>query len=57
MRITKKELEKMYKENLSKDVCTMLGITSATLRKYLKEAGIRLKGSGNNPKKRKITIV
>jgi len=45
--ISKKDLEKLYKENPNKLVCEKLKITNTTLTKYLRQYGIELKGSGN----------
>lgn len=45
--ITKNELEKLYRENTNDKVCETLGMSKATLIKYLNEAGIELKGKGN----------
>lgn len=57
MKITKQKLEKLYKENLSKDVCKQLNISSPTLRRLLRNNGIDLKGSGNRLPKTKIQVV
>ena len=46
MQITKQELQNLYDNNLSKDVCAKLNISEPTLRKTLKDAGIKLKGKG-----------
>ena len=46
MEITKKELEKLYKENNNGIVCKKLGISSPTLISYLKKCNIPLKGKG-----------
>ena len=48
--ITKEDLEKMYRENTNDEVCRILGISKVTLVSYLNNAGIKLKGKGNNRK-------
>jgi hypothetical protein len=53
MEITKKELEKLYKENSNSAVCKKLGISSPTLILYLKKCNIPLKGKG----KKSLTII
>lgn len=45
--ITTKELQEIYNNNSNKEACKILGITNSTLTKYLRQAGIPLKGSGN----------
>ena len=57
MEITKEELAKMYNDMTNKDLCKKLGISKTTLIRYLKENGIKLKGSGNRNEKNKIKIV
>ena len=51
LKITKKELEKKYHESTIQNLSIELGISVPTLMKYLKEAGIPLKG-----KRKKIII-
>lgn len=46
MKITKAELKELYENNSNEYVCQKLGITVPTLLKYLKDAGIELKGKG-----------
>jgi predicted site-specific integrase-resolvase len=55
-KITKKKLIKLYRSKSNSEVCEILGISSATLMKYLKDNDIPLKGSGRR-KWTKITIV
>jgi len=45
--ITKEELSNIYHKNSNKEACKILGVTNSTLTKYLRKAGISLKGSGN----------
>ena len=45
--ITRRELEKLYRENTNKYVCDLLGITKVTLVTLLKKNNIPLKGKGN----------
>jgi len=47
MNITKEKLQELYNSNTSIDTATILGVGVVTLRKYLREAGIPLKGKGN----------
>ena len=54
MEITKKKLEKMYYSMTNEEVCKELGVSQPTLRSYLKEAGIPLKGSGRRKTALKI---
>ena len=54
MSITKKKLEELYYSKTQKEVCAELGISQPTLTKYLKEAGIPLKGRGSRPNKIQI---
>lgn len=56
MEITKQELSDLYHNNLNEVVCEKLGITQATLRRYLRLSGIPLKGSGNRTNKNKLVI-
>ena len=51
MKIKRINLEKIYRENSNKEACKILGITNATLTTYLRQMGIKLKGSGNGIKK------
>jgi hypothetical protein len=57
MKITKKELEKLYKENPNKVVCEKLGITNPTLVSYLKKLGIEQKGKGRHNHTTKIKLM
>lgn len=56
MKITKLELEQLYLNNSNKEVCKILGVTNATLIRYVIDANIKQKGKGNKNKKSKITI-
>jgi hypothetical protein len=56
MKIKRIDLEKIYRENSNKEACTILGICNRTLTAYLRQMGIKLKGSGNRNKKNKLTI-
>lgn len=49
-KITRDELEELYRNNTNDDVCAILGVSKVTLLTYLKEAKIKLKGKGNNRK-------
>jgi hypothetical protein len=51
MRIKTSELEKIYLENSNKKACEILGIVNRTLTSYLRQRGIKLKGSGNRNKR------
>lgn len=55
-RITKEQLQKLYDENLSKEVCKMLGITNTTLVRYLDQFGIQRKGRGGSKKKYQLVF-
>ena len=55
--ILKKELEKLYNENLNKVVCEQLKITNSTLTKYLRQYGIKLKGSGNGKSNHRSKLI
>ena len=46
MTITKIELQELYENNSNAYVCEKLGISVPTLLRYLRDAGIPLKGSG-----------
>jgi hypothetical protein len=52
MKIKTNELEKIYLENSNKKACEILGIVNRTLTSYLRQRGIKLKGSGNRNKRR-----
>ncbi len=54
MDMTKKKLEEIYNNNTNDKVCEMLGISKATLIKYLNDYNIKLKGKGA---KKKIRII
>ena len=54
MIITKEELEELYNSNTNDEVCRILSISKVTLSKYIKKAGIPMKGKGNT---KKITLV
>jgi len=45
--LTKLELKDIYFNNSNKEACEILGISNATLIKYLRANKITLKGSGN----------
>lgn len=51
--ITKKELQQKYNKMKNTELAKELGISEPTLRKLLKQAGIKMKGSGNH----KIEII
>jgi hypothetical protein len=53
MKIKTNELEKIYLENTNKKACEILGIVNRTLTSYLRQRGIKLKGSGNRNKRKK----
>ena len=57
-KITKAELEKIYRANTNQDACKILGISNPTLIKYIKESGIAPKGSGygNEIRRNKIEV-
>lgn len=57
--ISKSDLETLYTHNSNKKVCEILKISPATLLKYLKQAGITLKGKGNGKSDRgaKLKII
>ena len=44
--LSRAELEKIYKDNSNKEACELLGVSTTTLTKCLKQAGIPLKGQG-----------
>ncbi len=48
--MSKKELEELYRNNTNEDACKILGVSKVTFISYLKKAGIKLKGKGNNRK-------
>jgi len=50
MKLTKKELEKMYNSMTNEDLCKKLNISKVTLSKYITDAGIKPKGKGYNKK-------
>jgi len=54
MKLTKEDLQNIYENNTSKKACDILGVSPATLRKYLVERGIPLKGKGNRVNHDKI---
>jgi Mn-dependent DtxR family transcriptional regulator len=57
MEITRTELKRLYNTMRTNDLAKKLNISKPTLIKYLKEAGIKLKGKGNKePKPKKLTI-
>jgi DNA-binding protein Fis len=57
MEITKQELEKTYYANNNKKAAKILGISTTTLIKCVKIAGIKLKGSGRKEKTFKLRII
>ena len=57
MQLTQKKLRKLYYSMSNKELCKKLGVTNPTLMKYLKTAGIPLKGMGNRTKRTKVVIV
>ena len=54
MKLTKEKLQEMYNTKTNEECCASLGVSKATFLKYVKEAGIPLKGKGY---RRKIQIV
>lgn len=58
-KITKKELEDLYNSKSNTEVCEILGVAEPTLLRYLKDAGIELKGKGGGQKgpKKKVQVV
>ena len=56
MKISKQKLQEIYINNSNKNACKILGITNATLTKYLRANKIKLKGSGNRNKRGKLAI-
>lgn len=57
LKITKEQLEKIYRENSLKNACKILNVSHMTLLKYIKLAGISQKGKGNRQPKKKFLIV
>lgn len=57
MKISKKELEKIYTENLNKKAAEILGISKSTLFNMIKRCGILPKGKGNRTLHHKIEII
>ena len=57
MKISKKELEKIYNEYSNKKAADILEISHSTLLALIKNAGIIQKGKGNRNSKRKIEVV
>lgn len=55
-KISKKELEKMYRTNKTKDVARCFGCSIVTLLRVLKENGIELKKVGHGVRSRKIIV-
>jgi len=55
-KITKQQLQELYKNNPNKDCCKILGVAETTLLTLLAEAGIEKKGKGNC-KRKKIKII
>lgn len=53
--LTKSELERIYYENTNDKAAEILGITKATMIKYIKESGIVMKGKGVTLRKLNIT--
>ena len=58
-KITKSELEKIYYSNTQEKAAKILGVSEITMRKYVKEMGIKMKGAGcqNHKKRTKIELV
>lgn len=48
--ISKENLEKIYKENTNDKAAEILGISVPTMLKYVKQAGIEIKGAGAHNK-------
>lgn len=55
-KITREQLDKLYRNNTNKDCCKILGVAETTLLTLLVEAGIEKKGKGNC-KRKKIKII
>ena len=49
-KISKEELELMYRNNTNEHCCSVLGVSKATFIRYLSDAGISLKGKGSRKK-------
>ena len=54
--ISKKELLALYESKTNDEVCKILGISKATLIKYLRESDIPLKGKGGGLSSSKYKI-
>lgn len=57
MELTKQKLQELYENNTNDKLCEILGVSKATLLKYLKDAEIPLKGKGGGFAKPKIQVV
>lgn len=57
IRLTKEELERIYKENTNKKAAKRLNVSIPTMIDIIKEAGIELKGRGGHNKKKKLKII
>jgi DNA-binding NtrC family response regulator len=58
MEITKQELEEIYYNNTNKKTAKILKISTTTLNKHIKRAGITFKGRGKgSAKKFKLKII
>lgn len=55
-KISKQELEKMYRTNKTEDVAKCFGCSIVTLLRVLKENGIELKKVGHGVRSRKIIV-
>jgi hypothetical protein len=56
MEITKKELEKMYKEKTNAECCEILGVSNVTFLTMISENGIEMKGKGNHKKYKVVGV-
>ncbi len=57
MKLTKPELERIYRENTNEKAAKILKISVPFMLQLLKREGIKLKGPGGHNKKNKITII
>ena len=54
-RISKEKLQDLYYNHTNEEVANMLGITKVTLIKYVRDAGIPMKGKGMHLRKLEVT--
>lgn len=57
MELTKQKLKELYENNTNSELCKILGVSNVTMLKYLKDAGIQLKGKGGGFAKSKIKVI